>query len=66
MEEIKEFLMDKERFDLLAILITFMDEVDSDYEPPEHQSEPREEYIEEGDPEDIDIGETDDGFYYLK
>ena len=67
MEEIKEFLIEKERFDLLAILMTFMDEVDSDYEPPQTpRPEPREEYIEEGDPEDIDVGQTDDGFYFLK
>jgi len=66
MEEIKDFLIQNERFDLLAILMTFMDEVDSDYEPPESISEPREEYFDEGIPEDIDVGQTQDGFYYLK
>jgi len=50
MEELKQFLIDHERYDLLAILCTFLDEVDyssddGDYEPPVSINEPMEEYI---------------------
>ena len=66
MEEVKQFLVDQERFDLVAILIAGLEEMDDDYEPPLHVKEPKEEYIEEGDPEEPDVGITKDGFYYLK
>tara|TARA_R110002012_G_scaffold280431_1_gene468923 strand:- start:512 stop:712 length:201 start_codon:yes stop_codon:yes gene_type:complete len=66
MEEVKQFLIDQERFDLVAILICAFEELDDDYEPPLDVKEPREEYIEEGDPEEADVGITKDGFYYLK
>ena len=40
--------------------------MDDDYEPPLYVKEPKEEYIEEGEPEEADVGITKDGFYYLK
>lgn len=66
MEEVKQFLVDQERFDLVAILIAGLEELDDDYEPPLYVKEPKEEYIEEGEPEEADVGITKDGFYYLK
>ncbi len=50
MEELKEFLIQHDRYDLFAILCTFLDEVDyssddGDYEPPVSTTEPMEEYI---------------------
>jgi hypothetical protein len=50
MDELKQFLIQHERYDLLAILCTFLDEVDyssddGDYEPPDSINEPMEEYI---------------------
>jgi len=73
MDEIKTFLIKSERYDLLAILETFLDEIgydedDSDYEPPESQHEPIEEYLD-GSLLDEDIYEVDtdkDGFLSLK
>lgn len=50
MEELKSFLITHERYDLLAVLTTLLDEIDyssdSDYEPPETQNEPIEEYLD--------------------
>jgi len=66
MEDIKQFLVEQERFDLVAILVSFCEDLDDDYEPPPESIEPREEYFEEGDPEEIDVGETNEGFYFLK
>lgn len=66
MDDVKQFLEEQERYDLLAILNTYIDEHDEDYTPPLFVKEPREEYIEEGDPEDVDVGITKDGFYFLK
>jgi hypothetical protein len=49
MEELKQFLIQHERYDLLAILCSFLDEVDyssdDEYEPPVSTNEPMEEYI---------------------
>ena len=72
MDEIKTFLIKSERYDLLAILETFLDEIgydedDSDYEP-ETQHEPIEEYLD-GSLLDEDIYQVDtdnDGFLSLK
>ena len=50
MDELKSFLITHERYDLLAVLTTLLDEIDyssdSDYEPPETQNEPIEEYLD--------------------
>jgi len=50
MEELKSFLILHERYDLLAVLTTLLDEIDyssdSDYEPPENHNEPIEEYLD--------------------
>lgn len=50
MDELKSFLIAHERYDLLAVLTTLLDEIDyssdSDYEPPETQNEPIEEYLD--------------------
>ena len=73
MDEIKTFLIKSERYDLLAILETFLDEIgydedDSDYEPPESVNEPIEEYLDAAlHEEDIYQVDTDsDGFLSLK
>ena len=74
MEDLKNFLISSERFDLLAVLDTLLDEVgydspDEDYQPPENiPPEPLEEYVERdvGDEDEYEIGETQDGFYYLR
>ena len=66
MEEVKEYLVEQERFDLVAILISAFEELDDDYTPPLYVKEPFEEYIEEGEPEETEVGITQDGFYYLK
>ncbi len=65
MDDVKQFLEQQERYDLLAILNTYIDE-NEDYSPPLYVKEPIEEYIEEGEPEDVDVGITKDGFYFLK
>ena len=50
MDELKSFLITHERYDLLAVLTTLLEEIDyssdSDYEPPETQNEPIEEYLD--------------------
>ncbi len=73
MDEIKTFLIKSDRYDLLAILETFLDEIgydedDSDYEPPESVNEPIEEYLDAAlHEEDIYQVDTDsDGFLSLK
>tara|TARA_R110002012_G_scaffold315859_1_gene530226 strand:- start:101 stop:322 length:222 start_codon:yes stop_codon:yes gene_type:complete len=73
MDEIKTFLIKSDRYDLLAILETFLDEIgydedDSDYEPPESVNEPIEEYLDGAlHEEDIYQVDTDsDGFLSLK
>ena len=42
MDEVKQFLVDHERFDLVAILIAGLEEMDDDYEPPLYVKEPKE------------------------
>mgnify|MGYP003626718335 CR=1 FL=1 len=73
MEDIKTFLMEHQKYDLLAILETLLDEMgyeesDEDYEVPEQiPPEPYEEYIEGNIIDDeIDVGKTSEGFYYIK
>ena len=61
MDEIKNFLIEQERFDLLAIFMTCFDDVDDeDYQIPEQvPPEPYEEYIEGPISEDdLDVGKT--------
>lgn len=49
MDEIKEFLIQHDRYDLLAVLTTLLEEIDytsdSDYEQPDIINEPIEEYL---------------------
>jgi len=73
MDEIKTFLIKSDRYDLLAVLQTLLDEIgydedDSDYEPPEIVNEPIEEYLDAAlQDEDIYQVDTDsDGFLSLK
>jgi len=73
MEDIKSFLIEEQKYDLFAILQAFLDEVgyeesDEDYEIPEQiPPEPYEEYIDGHiSEEEIDVGKTSDGFYYIE
>tara|TARA_R110000823_G_scaffold52582_3_gene129982 strand:+ start:284 stop:499 length:216 start_codon:yes stop_codon:yes gene_type:complete len=65
-KDIFDILKKENRYDLIAVMITLFEEMDSDYEP-ESSDEPPEEYMEGGSiQEDCDYGETSEGFYYLK
>lgn len=66
-KDIITILMKNNRTDLVAIMMTLFEEIDSDFEY-EEPDEPYEEYTDAGSvPEDdIICGETDDGFFYLK
>mgnify|MGYP003641097417 FL=1 len=65
-KDIITILMKENRPDLVAILITLFEEIDSDFEY-EEEVEPYEEYMEGGSvEEDTTYGETEDGFYFLK
>lgn len=70
MEEIRKVLIDNNRFDLVAILNSLLDEIDyttsdDDYEPPAHMKEPIEEYMEGDTESDYSVDETDDGFKFI-
>ena len=63
--DIVKILTDKKRFDLVAIMMTIFEEMDSDfeYDSPE---EPIEEYFERNSvDEDISYSITAEGFHYL-
>lgn len=68
MEELKTFLMNSERYDLLAVLQTLLDEIDysddSDYEPPIINKEPIEEYLAAGlnSDEEYEVHVDEEGF----
>lgn len=68
MEELKMFLMNSERYDLLAVLQTLLDEIDysddSDYEPPIINKEPIEEYLAAGlnSDEEYEVHVDEEGF----
>lgn len=68
MEELKTFLMNSERYDLLAVLQTLLDEIDysddSDYEPPILKKEPIEEYLAAGlnSEEEYEVHVDEEGF----
>jgi len=66
-KDIITILMKANRPDLVAVLITLFEEIDSDFEY-EEQDEPYEEYTDAGSvpEEDTTYGETWDGFFYLK
>tara|TARA_R110000803_G_scaffold3039_1_gene10397 strand:- start:307 stop:522 length:216 start_codon:yes stop_codon:yes gene_type:complete len=71
MEEIRSVLIDNNRFDLVAILNSLLDEIeyttsDEEYAPPAHIKEPVEEYMEGDTESDYDYGETEDGFKYIE
>jgi hypothetical protein len=63
--DIIKILTDKKRFDLVAIMMSIFEEIDSDfeYDSPE---EPIEEYFERNSvDEDISYSITAEGFHYL-
>lgn len=68
MEELKTFLMNSDRYDLLAVLQTLLDEIDysddSDYEPPILNKEPIEEYLAAGlnSEEEYEVHVDEEGF----
>lgn len=68
MEELKTFLMNSDRYDLLAVLQTLLDEIDysddSDYEPPIINKEPIEEYLAAGlnSEEEYEVHVDEEGF----
>tara|TARA_R110000744_G_scaffold53785_1_gene114629 strand:+ start:233 stop:448 length:216 start_codon:yes stop_codon:yes gene_type:complete len=65
-KDIFDILKKENRYDLIAVMITLFEEMDSDYEP-ESCDEPPEEYMEGGSvEEDTDYGVTAGGFYYIK
>lgn len=64
-KDIFNVLQKHKRFDLINMILTIIDDIDSDYES-EEQDEPDEEYFECGAiPEDPSYCISDDGFYYL-
>ena len=64
-KDIFDILQKHNRYDLINMIITLIEEIDSDYEP-EEQEEPVEEYFECGSvPEDPSYCISDDGFYSL-
>jgi len=66
MEELKTFLIKSDRYDLLAVLQTLLDEIDydSDYEPPILNKEPIEEYLSAGlnSEEEYEVHVDEEGF----
>ena len=65
--DIINILMKSGRMDLVAIIMTLFDEIDSDFEPDLDQEEPAEEYYETGAiGEEIDPDMDDDGFHFLR
>jgi hypothetical protein len=66
MEELKTFLIKSDRYDLLAVLQTLLDEIDydSDYEPPILNKEPIEEYLSTGldSEEEYEVHVDEEGF----
>jgi len=66
-KDIITVLMKANRPDLVAVLLTLFEEIDSDFEY-EEQDEPYEEFMEGASvpEEDVTYGETSDGFFYLK
>jgi len=64
-KDIFDILQKHNRYDLINMILTLIEEVDSDYEP-EEDDEPTEEYCEFGAiPEDPSYCVSDDGFYSL-
>ena len=64
-KDIFNVLQKHKRFDLIQMILTIIDDIDSDYEP-EEQEEPDEEYSECGSiPEDPSYCISDEGFHYL-
>jgi len=63
--DIIKILTDKKRYDLVAIMMSIFEEMDSDFEY-ESEQEPVEEYFERDSvEEDISYSITADGFHYL-
>ncbi len=71
MEEIKEFLIQHDRYDLLAVLTTLLEEIDyssdSDYEQPEIINEPTEEYLHASliEEEEYQVSIDENGFHEI-
>ena len=68
MEELKTFLIKSDRYDLLAVLQTLLDEIDysddSYYQPPILNKEPIEEYLSAGldSEEEYEVHVDEEGF----
>ena len=63
--DIIKILTDKKRFDLVALMMTVFEELDSDFEY-ESPDEPVEEYFERDSvEEDASFSVTPEGFHYL-
>jgi hypothetical protein len=64
-KDIFNLLRAHNRYDLIAVLLTLFEEIDSDYEPFS-EDEPDEEFSELGAiPEDPSYCISDEGFHYL-
>ena len=64
-KDIFSILKKHNRYDLIAVLLTLFEEIDSDYEPFS-EDEPEEEFHEMGAmPEDPSYCISDEGFHYL-
>ena len=64
--DIIKILTDVNRFDLVSIMMSLFEEIDSDYDY-ESPDEPVEEFFERNAvSENIDTGQTSDGFFYIK
>ncbi len=63
--DIIKILTDKKRFDLVSIMMSIFEEMDSDFEY-ESEQEPVEEYYERDSiDEDATFGVTEEGFHFL-
>jgi hypothetical protein len=63
--DIIKILTDKKRYDLVALMMSLFEELDSDFEY-ESPDEPVEEFYERNSvDEDTSFGITEDGFHYL-
>ena len=63
--DIIKILTDKKRYDLVALMMSLFEEIDSDFEY-ESPDEPVEEYFERDSvDEDASFSVTEEGFHYL-
>jgi hypothetical protein len=63
--DVIKILTDKKRYDLVALMMSIFEEMDSDFEY-ESEQEPVEEYYERDSvDEDTSFGVTEEGFHFL-